>query len=60
MEQGWAFETGVLRNTEPGAFAEDPQSVHQNPNEVLRDDRSVKPRRDALLSNLISRLESQQ
>jgi hypothetical protein len=56
MDQGWAWEAGVVHNTDPDAFDRDPNPVTGHPLDRLPDDESVKPRRDGLLNLLLYRL----
>jgi hypothetical protein len=50
MDQGWAWDAGVVHGTDPAAFQEDPDDVGRNIRDRFPDAESCKPRRDALLA----------
>ena len=53
IDQGWAWEAGVVHETDPDAFDGDPTPVS---NHHLPDEESVKPHRSGLLNLLFYRL----
>jgi len=56
MDQGWDWDAGIVCGTDPGGLEVDPNPVGQNPFDRIRDDNACKPRRDALLALLLTRL----
>jgi hypothetical protein len=54
--QGWGWGAGIVHDTEPAAFAQDPNPVGNHGMQRIRDDIACKPRRDGLLALLKTRL----